>query len=158
MPRRGPLTPIYDPPKRMPVDTVDALGGGGGGGGSSRQIIAVELTSRGQYVVAGSSVGTSIRMAEPGSLVDVQLHRRRSWTGSAFTVQVRRNAVAVLSTLASIDSGELSSFTAAAPPVISSPAFVAGDLVTFDIVALGTTSPASAFDEVVATLVFDPPA
>lgn len=59
-------------------------------------------------------------------------------TGSAIIVDINKNDVSIFSTRPTIDIGELTSLTATAA-VISSPSFVKGDKLTFDIDQVGST-------------------
>jgi hypothetical protein len=58
-------------------------------------------------------------------------------SGSTFTVDINEAGVSVLSTLLTIDNTELTSVTAATPPVISDSALADDALITIDIDQIG---------------------
>lgn len=70
-----------------------------------------------------TAVAASLRIAQTG--------------GSIFTIDINKNGTSILSTKLTIDNGEVSSGTAAAPPVISGAVFAAGDVISFDIDQIG---------------------
>jgi hypothetical protein len=59
-------------------------------------------------------------------------------TSGAVTIDIKVGGTSRLSTLLTIDANEQTSFTAAAPAVISNPNFTAGELVTISITTAGT--------------------
>jgi len=62
--------------------------------------------------------------------------------GVIFTVNVKMNAVTILSTLLTIDNNELTSVTAATPPVISVPALTDDAAMSVDVTQIGTSGAA----------------
>jgi hypothetical protein len=58
-------------------------------------------------------------------------------TGSILTVDVRKNGTTVLSTTITIDNTELTSVTAATPPVISVSAFADDDVILITCTQIG---------------------
>jgi hypothetical protein len=58
-------------------------------------------------------------------------------SGSTFTVRIEENGTTVLSTLITIDNTELTSTTAATPPVISDSALADDSSMTVDITQVG---------------------
>ena len=57
-------------------------------------------------------------------------------TSGTTTIQIQKNGVDILSTALTIDQGEYTSLTAAAPAVISTTAFTKGDRISVDIDAI----------------------
>lgn len=62
-------------------------------------------------------------------------------TGSAAAFDVNVNGASILSTTATIDAGEATTVTAATPPAISNGSIADAAVVTFDIDAVGSTTP-----------------
>ena len=59
--------------------------------------------------------------------------------GANFICQVRQGGTNILSTPLSIDAGEVSSLTAAVPPVISNSTLTRGSWIDFDITQVGVS-------------------
>lgn len=58
-------------------------------------------------------------------------------TGGPVTIQVKKNGVNIFSTDLTIDANELTSSTAAIPPVIATSAFAVDDVITIHVTTLG---------------------
>jgi len=62
-------------------------------------------------------------------------------TGANLIVDMLKNNVSMMTTKLSIDSGEFSSTTATAPPVLSSTTLAVGDKLSFNVDQIGATIP-----------------
>lgn len=81
----------------------------------------------------------TMRMPYKGQLVGLPRASLNTVSSSGLpTVDINKNGVTMLSTKLSIDVGEKTSVTAAAPPVVSVPTFADDDELTFDIDVAGT--------------------
>lgn len=75
------------------------------------------------------------------TLTNIRFTLNSAATGSAAQFDVNKNGSTILSTKATIDTGETTSRTAATPLVISSATVADDDLITIDIDAVGSTNP-----------------
>ena len=82
-----------------------------------------KLTFRSAYAMTVTGVRASLNVAQS--------------SGSIFTVDIQENGVTILSTLITIDNGEKTSTTAAAPPVISDTAIADDSEITINITQIG---------------------
>jgi len=74
------------------------------------------------------------------TLTGVRATLTEAATGGLLTVDINRNAVSILSTLITLDSGEKTSETAATPPVISTASLSNSDIITVDLDVVGSTA------------------
>ena len=88
-------------------------------------------------ITTGQKLSTTAPFAF--TLTQVIFALRVAGTGATPTLDVNKNGTTVLSTKATIDISEVSSITAAVPPVISVASFAKGDVITFDIDVIGST-------------------
>lgn len=74
-----------------------------------------------------------------GSLTEIIIVVDVAPTGSDAKFDVNKNGTTMLSTVATIEAGEISSLTAATQPVISVPTFAKGDIISVDFDQVGST-------------------
>lgn len=82
----------------------------------------------------------SFRMPYAFNLLSVRASLNVAPAGSSFIVNIKEAGVTIFSTNLSIDSGELTSTTAAIPAVISDAALADDGLITVDVVQVGSTT------------------
>lgn len=102
------------------------------------QCIAVACSDESTNLTVGTAK-VSFHMPYKATLVEVFAGLTVAQAaGSIFTVDVNEAGVSILSTKLTIDNTELTSLTAATPPVISDAALAKGSLITIDIDQVGT--------------------
>lgn len=115
----------------QPDGVVHALG--------AREIIQVACSDLATDLSAALKVGYFYVAQRCGfTLQGVEASLTQASSSGVVTVDINKNGVSILSTKLTIDQGELTSITAATPPVIISTEFNPGDLVTMDIDGGGT--------------------
>lgn len=87
----------------------------------------------------GSSVGGTLVMPFDGTITDIGATVDTAGDTGTTQLDVNNNGVSILSTKITIDDGETDSRTATTPPVISTPDFVTGDIIDFDVDTVQTT-------------------
>lgn len=101
------------------------------------QALKIDCGDRITPLVVASNVG-SIRLPFAFTLSGIRASLDIAQaSGSIFTVNVKENGTTILSTLITIDNGELTSVTAVAPAVISDAALADDALVTVDVTQVG---------------------
>lgn len=126
-------------------ETVGAGGGGtgtgsGGGGAAAPQLMHefTLLADKTSAIAVGESVVDFIFPFD-GTLTAVFGGASTAQTsGSILTLDMKINAVSVLSVLITVDNNERSSHTAATGSAISAPSVLKGDRVTFHVTQAGT--------------------
>lgn len=98
-----------------------------------QEVFVVELYSEGETVAADTSLGTSFRMPWPGTITGLRAATGVASDSGPIIIDVNEEAGSLLSTKLTIDQGELSSTTAATPPVISDTLLADDSLITFDV-------------------------
>jgi hypothetical protein len=76
-----------------------------------------------------------------GTLIGIQIGVSTAPTGSTLIVDMNKNGTTMLSTRVTIDAGETSSLTADVPAVISVASITAGDVLSWDIDQVGSSTP-----------------
>lgn len=112
--------------------------GGGGGGGSSAQYIGLACSDLTTDIVAGN---TRAYFDAPFAMNVTEVRATllvAQASGSIFTVDINVEGSSILATKLTIDNGEVSSATAATPPVISQGALAKNARITVDIDQIGT--------------------
>lgn len=81
----------------------------------------------------------TFRMPYAFTLTEVQGSMTTAPTGSSAIFDINKNGASIFSTRLSIDAGEKTSLTAAAPPVISTTSIAKGDEITADFDQIGSS-------------------
>jgi len=113
-------------------------GGGGGGGNANARELGFALSDELLDLTTGTAK-VSFRMPYAMTLTSVRASVNTAPTGSTLIVDINEAGASILSTELSIDAGELTSTTAAAPPVISDANLADDALITMDIDQIGST-------------------
>lgn len=100
-------------------------------------VIGVAMSDETTAITTGTAKVT-IRAPFAMTLTDCRANLNTASTSGTPTVDINVNGSSVLSTKLTIDANELTSVTAAVPPVISSSAIADDDIITFDIDVAGT--------------------
>lgn len=100
-------------------------------------VIGVALSDETTAITTGNAKCT-IRAPFAMTLTGCRANLNTASTSGIPTVDINVNGSSVLSTKLTIDANELTSVTAAVPPVISSSAIADDDIITFDIDVAGT--------------------
>lgn len=119
-----------------------------GGVDLSKKVAVIPLYGSGTTTATGTSVGIAkMEMQFDGYISGIHANVGEAADDNLTTLQVQINDTNALSTPVTIDATETSSRTAAAAAVISSTAsgFVAGDILTFDVLTPANT-PAKAMN------------
>lgn len=111
-----------------------------------QEVFVVELYAEGESVSADTSLGTSFRMPWAGTITDVRASVGVASDTGPIVIDVNEGGTvaspgaSILSTKLSIDEGELTSYTASTPHVISDNSFADDALVTFDVDSAGANA------------------
>ena len=105
----------------------------------TNRYLVLRLHASATAAATGNGIGGDYVMPISGSITEVGVTVDTAGTTGTLTVDINKNATTILSTKITVDSGEKTSRTAAALPVISSTTFTTGDIFTFDIDAIHTT-------------------
>ena len=97
------------------------------------ETFVVELYAEGETVAADTSLGTSFRMPWAGTITNCRAAVGVASSSGAITIDVNEESGTLLSTKLTIDQGELTSTTAATPPVISDTVLADDALIEFDV-------------------------
>lgn len=115
----------------------------GGGGGAATNLVGspCEIQLAASDETTALTIGTSkvsFRMPFAMTLTEVRASLVTAQaSGTIFTVDINEAGVSVISTKLTIDNTELTSVTAATPPVISDSALADDALITIDIDQVG---------------------
>lgn len=111
-----------------------------------QETFVVELYAEGEAVETDTSLGTSFRMPWAGTITDVRASVGVASDTGPIVIDVNEGGTvaspgaSILSTKLSIDEGELTSYTASTPHVISDNSFADDALVTFDVDSAGANA------------------
>lgn len=97
------------------------------------ETFVVELYAEGESVAADTSLGTSFRMPWPGTITNLRAATGVASDTGPIIIDVNEANTSLLSTKLTIDQGELTSTTAATPPVISDTVLADDALIEFDV-------------------------
>ncbi len=109
-----------------------------GGGMASMVEIGLAVSDELTNLTTGTAKLT-IRMPHAMTLTEVRANVNTAPTGSVLTVDINESGATVLSTKLTIDATELTSTTAATPPVISDADLADDAEITIDIDGVGST-------------------
>jgi hypothetical protein len=99
----------------------------------SKGYLQIRPVSKLAQITVDTNVAGKVLMPFTGTLVGVRILVDIAGITGDTRVQVQKNSVDTLSTLAQIDTGETDSADSAVTAVISDSAFVIGDVITIDI-------------------------
>lgn len=123
-------------------DHREVYGGAGGAGVGSPVVIPVACSDESTALTTGAAKVTfRVPLAITLTEVRASLTTAQS-SGSVLTVDINADGVSILSTKLTIDNAEKTSKTAAAPPVVSTPALADDAEITIDIDQLGASGAA----------------
>ena len=108
--------------------------------GADEKYIEYRILDKETSHTVSTKVGGDLRLPFACTILDVGAYCDVAGSGSITTIDINENAASILSTKLTIDAGEKSSKTAAAPAVISDSSYVNDAILTFDIdgIASGT--------------------
>lgn len=104
----------------------------------TNEVICIAVSDETTNLTTGAGK-VAFRMPWPMTLTAVRASVATAPTGSALTVDINEGGTSILSTKLTIDAGEKTSTTAAAPAVISDAALADDAEITIDIDGIGST-------------------
>jgi len=124
--------------KKIKYSNFKNGGGGGGGTGTLEQSLMFAASDETSDLVVDTDLLT-FAIPFDITLTDVRAFVVTSPTGANLEVDVLKNGVSILSTNITIDAGENNSESATTPPVISDTSLSKDDVISVDILQIGST-------------------